>query len=60
MMMMMLLPLGTVVEDHCGVSAKLDRSYCDDDGLWYADTGIVLELVVISDSTMIRMGWMTC
>jgi len=40
------LSLGTVAEDQNGVLAKLDRSYCDDDGRPYADVRIVRALVI--------------
>ena len=40
------LSLGTVVEDQNGVLAKLDRSYCDDDGRPYADIRIIRALVI--------------
>lgn len=40
------LSLGKVVEDQNGVLAKLDRSYCDDDGRPYADIRIVRALVI--------------
>ena len=40
------LSLGTIVEDQNGVLAKLDRSYCDDDGRPYADVRIVRALVI--------------